>query len=144
MDAGKHVGIGVQRVGVGHQIAEDVVTGHHGGPQILSVGDQHADQGTDEERRHNAPHIPAEALAVAEDQVETQHEQQRAPASVDRGESLQKRDLVVDGQLGGPVVIGDEMLDGEEQRQVHRQEQSPPDIRTVVDEFFDTLHNYLR
>ena len=44
----------------------------------------------------------------------------------------------------GNVVIGDEMLDGKEQRQIHRQEQPPPDIRTVVDEFFDTLHNYLR
>ena len=120
MDAGKHVGVGVQRVGVGHQIAEDVVPGHHGGPQILSVGDQHADQGADEERRHDAPHIPAETLAIVEDQMETQHKQQRAPAGVDRGKPLQKRDLVVNGQLGGPVVIGDEMLDGEEQRQVYR------------------------
>ena len=144
MDAGEHVGVGIQRIGVGHQIAEYVVPGHHGGPQILPVGDKGADEGADQECHHDAPHIPAEALAVLDDEVDAQYAQQHAPAGVERGEALQKRDLIVDGQLRGPVVVGDEVLDGKEQCQIDRQEQSPPHVRVVVDKCLNALHRYLR
>ena len=140
MDAGEHVGVGVQGIGVLQQPGGDVVVLHYRRAQVLAVGHQGTEHRGSGEGNHNGPHIPPEALAVLDDQVQADGHQQEGPGVIGENEPLAEGNIVVDGRLGGPVVVGDEMLDDEKHGQVHRQIQPPPHMRVFLDEFLNGFH----
>ena len=140
MNAGQNVGIGVQIIRVLQQPGGDVLVLHHRRAQVLPVGHQGAEHRGGGEGDHNGPHIPPEALGVLDDQVNADGHQQERPGIIGENEPLAEGDIVVDGRLGGPVVVGDEMLDDEKHGQVHRQIQAPPHMRVLPDKFLDLLH----
>ena len=113
---------------------------HDGGAKILAVGHEDAEHHGGGERDHDEPHIAAEALAVLQDQVDAQHHQQGTPGDVGEDEPLAEGDGGIQRRLGGPVIIGDEVLDDEEHGQIDRQVEAPPGVGMGLEEMLDGLH----
>ena len=140
MDAGQHIGVGVQIVGVLEEPRAEVVVLHHRRAQVLSVGYQRTEDGGKPEGQHDAPHIPPEALGILDDQVKAQRQQKKAPRVIGNDKVLAEGDVFIDEGLGGPIVVGDEVLNKEKAPQIHRQIQAPPHMGVVLDEGLDGLH----
>ena len=133
MDAGEYIGVGIQGVCIGHQGAAEVLPGHHRRTQILAVGHQGAEERGRAEGQDQHPDIAAEALRVLYQEIEPQDQQDRTPGHIQRRKVLAEGDVLVDGRLGGPIMIGDKMLDGKKCCQIAGQKQPPPNIGVLPD-----------
>ena len=93
MNAGQHIGVGVQIVGVLEEPRAEVVVLHHRRAQVLSVGYQRTEDGGKPEGQHDAPHIPPEALGILDDQVKAQRQQKKAPRVIGNDKVLAEGDV---------------------------------------------------
>ena len=140
MYAGEHIGVGVDGVGVLHHPGENVVPLHHRRAQILPVGNEGADQGADGKGEHDRPHIAAEALTVLDDEIDAQRRQNGTPCYIKKREILAKRNVVVNGRLRGPVIVGNKVLDGKEYGEIYGQKCAPPRMGVGLKKMLDGLH----
>ena len=142
MHAGKNICIGVGVVGHLEEPGAEVLPGHCFGPQILPIGHQRAEDGSGCKGDGDEPHVPPEALRVLQNQEYAQHKQHRPPTVIWDGKIFHKRDVVVDDRLGGPVIVGYEMLNGKEHDEIDRQIKAPPHMLVGINEVLDGLHEF--
>ena len=126
MHARQHVCVGVGGIDALHQPGEQIVLREFCRPQILPVREDQTEQDRPAEAEADIEHVPLEPLRVVKHQIERHQKQQRMPQAVGDDEIAAEGDLVVQRQIGDPVIVGHNMLRNGEQRQIDEPDQQIP------------------
>ena len=104
------VGIRVGGIDAADHPGKDVVPRELGGAEILPVREDPADNDRRNESCQHEPHIFSERLHVVECQIDRHQKQQRMPHAIGHDKIFAERDLVVQREVGDPVVGHNGML----------------------------------
>ncbi len=130
--ARKHVGVGVCGVDHPDQPDEEIVLRKFRRTQVLPVRKEHAEENRAAEAESDVDHETLERGRIGEKQIDRHQKQQRVPGAVGNDKEPAERNLIVDGKIGHPVLVDNQMLREPEQHQVDNPDQKIPDMRICL------------
>mgnify|MGYP000300793970 FL=1 len=128
---GQHVRVGVSGINALHEPDEEIVLREFRRAQILSVREDQAEQDRAAEAKADIHHEPLERGHVVPHEVQRHGKQQRVPHTVGNDKIPAEWDLVVERQIGHPVVVGYNVLGNIKQNEIDDPDQKIPVVAAI-------------